>query len=354
MRRFFLLLLNEFKMFRTALVVHMIAILQPTLMYMLMAVIMVVPTFDMYVVQPETQLGQELLAAMEEVGSPIGPDYINPILVSEADPGYRQVVAVLEVDGFPTALQRYGYIDSNLVKNLRNRLTAAALVLWNQKLGSQAVTIKEHPWMPRDVPYTVYFGMAMVPLAAYLAASMIGGYLMAQEFENETILEYRLCPTSPLLLLAARITRLLLTGLVAAGILYTALGLISGVWASSTLAVFFILLPLTLVAGCIGLLAGLLTRSSLPSFLAALSSAFGFWLLGSGFGLAAGFPPAFERISRLIPNTPIVEMLFPYFYFGRQVAAYPIAALLQLIGYCLLLLALVVLVYHRRVLTRQR
>ena len=341
-------------MFRTALVVHMIAIVQPTLMYMLMSVIMVVPIFDMYVVQPETELGQDLLAAMEEVGSPIGPDYINPILISEADPGHRQVVEVLDVDGVPTALQRYGYIDSNLVKNLRNRLTAASLMLWNQKLGSQAVTIEEHPWMPRDVPYTVYFGMAMVPLAAYLAAVMIGGYLMAQEFENETILEYRLCPTSPLLLLAARITRLLLTGLVAASILYTALGLITGVWASSTLAVFIILLPLMLIAGCIGLLAGLLTRSSLPSFLVALSSAFGFWLLGSGFGLAAGFSPAFEHISRLIPNTPVIEMLFPYFYFGRQVAANPIVALLQLAGYCLALVVLVVVVYRWRVLTRQR
>jgi hypothetical protein len=47
-------------------------------------------------------------------------------------------------------------------------------------------------------------------------------------------------------------------------------------------------------------------------------------------------------------------MLFPYFYFGRQVAANPIAALLQLVGYCLILLVLVVVVYHRRVLTRQR
>lgn len=354
MRRFFLLLFNEFKMFRTAWVVHMIAIAQPTLMYLLMAGIMVIPTFDMYIVQPETELGRGLVAAMEQVGSPIGPDYINPILLSESDPGYRQVIEMVEVDGIPTAVQRYGYIDSNLVKNLRNRLTAASLLLWNQQLGERAVNIEEHPWLPEDVPYTVYFGMAMIPLAAYLAAAMIGGYLMAQEFENETILEYRLCPTSSLLLLAAKITQLLLSGLVAATILLISLGLITGVWPSSTLAVFFILLPQTLIAGCIGLLAGLLTRSSLPSFLIGLSSAFGFWLLGSGFGLAAGFSPAFERISRLIPNTPVIEMLFPYFYLGRQVAAKPLAAQWQLAGYSLVLLVLVVVVYHRRVLAKQR
>ena len=65
MRRYFLLLLNEFRLSRTALVVHLIAVLQPTLMYALMAVIMVIPTFDMYVVQPETELGQDLVAAMK-------------------------------------------------------------------------------------------------------------------------------------------------------------------------------------------------------------------------------------------------------------------------------------------------
>jgi ABC-type multidrug transport system permease subunit len=354
MRRFLLLLINEFKMSRTALVVHMIAVLQPTLMYLLMAVIMVIPVFDMYVVQPKSELGNDFIAAMEEVGSPIGPDYINPILIDKADPGHRQVIEIIDLDGKPTAIQRFGYIDSNLVKNLRNRLTAALLVLWNTELGNQAVSVTEHPWLPQDVPYTVYFGMAMIPLAVYLAAAMIGGYLMAQEFEEGTILEYRLSPTPFPLLLAAKLTRLLLTGLAAGAFLYIALGLITGVWASSTLAVFLVLIPLTIIAACIGITAGLLTKSSLPSFLAALASAFAFWLIGSGFGLAAGFSPVFERISRLIPNTAVIEMLFPYFYFGRQVAAHPLGAKIQLGGYCLALLMVVAFVYRKQVLRMKR
>jgi hypothetical protein len=354
MRRFLLILLNEFKMFRTALIIHVIAVIQPTIMYALMSVIMVVPTFDMYVVHPETALGNDLISAMERVRSPIGPDYINPLVISTADPRHRQVIEIIEESRVPTVVQRYGYIDSNLVKNLRNRLTAAALVLWNQRLGSQAISIEEYPWLPIDLPYTVYFGMAMIPLAAYLAAAMIGGYLMAGEFENNTILEYRLSPISPLLLLSAKITRLLLTGILAATILYTTLGAITGLWASSPLAVIVIILPLTLIASCIGLLAGLLLRSSLPSFLVALSTAFGFWLLGSGFGIAAGFSPAFESVSRLIPNTPVIEMLFPYFYFGRQVAANPILAKVQLAGYCVVLLTLLIFVYYWRVLAKQR
>jgi hypothetical protein len=136
--------------------------------------------------------------------------------------------------------------------------------------------------------------------------------------------------------------------------LYITLGFITGVWASSILTVFVILLPLTWIAACIGILAGILTRSSLPSFLVGLASAFVFWLLGSGFGLAAGFSPVFERVSRLIPNTPTIEMLFPYFYFDRQVAARPLAAQLQLAGYCLALFVSVVLVYRQRILKMRK
>jgi hypothetical protein len=354
MRRFFLLVLNEFRLFRTALAVHLIAVFQPTLMYVLMALIMVVPTFDMYIVQPETQLGTKLISAMHEVGSPIGADYINPIILDQPADGYRQIIEITQINDSAAALQKYSYIDSNLVKNLRNRLTAALLVMWNHELGTQAVTIHEHPWLPEDIPYTVYFGMAMIPLAAYLAAAMTGGYLIAQEFENDTILEYRLSPTPYPILLAAKLTRLLLTGLAAATILYTALGLITGVWASSTLSICIVLLPLTWIAACIGMLAGLLTKSSLPSFLIGLASAFVFWLLGSGFGLAAGFSPLFETISRFIPNTPTIEMLFPYFYFGRQVAAHPTLAYFQLGIYCILGLISVTLMYRKHILAPKR
>jgi hypothetical protein len=354
MKRFFLLLLNEFKQSRTALIVTLIGIAQPTLMFILMSDIMPVPTFNMNVVQPKTELEQNLVSAMKEVGSPVGADYINPVLVSKADPGFTQVIEVLDRDGVPTAVQHYGYIDSNAVKNLRNRLTSSLLVLWNDQLGGRAITVNEHPWLPRDIPYTVYFGMAMMPFAAYLAAAMIGGYLMAQEFENGTILEYRLCPTSLYLLLAAKITRLVLTGLMAAAFMYIALGLMTGVWASSAPVVFVILLPLILIAACIGLSAGMLTRGSLPSFLVALTSAIVFWLLGSGFGLSAGYSAIFESISRLTPNTPTVEMMFPYFYFGREVAAHPAAAQLQLVGYCLALLIMVVVIYRQQILKMQR
>ena len=131
MARFRMLLVNEFKLFRTAIPIHLVAILQPTVMYLLLTVILVHPTFDMYVDQPTTDEGRALVSAMREVGSPIGAPYINPILIDwDGESVSRQVIAVRDLGGSPTAVQHYGLIDSNLVKNLRNRLTAAALRLW--------------------------------------------------------------------------------------------------------------------------------------------------------------------------------------------------------------------------------
>jgi hypothetical protein len=211
MRHFQLLLRNEFKLFRTSAPIHLVAILQPTLMYVLMAVTLVHPTFDMNVARPATEEGQALVEAMRQVGSPIGLPYINPILV-DRDGGDvdRQVVVVENRQGQATAIQYFGLIDSNIVKNYRNRLTAAALRLWDGELAGRALVVEEHPWLPHDVPYPVYFGLAMLPLTAFLAASILGGVLTAQEFEFGTIVEYRLAPAAPTLIVGARLVRLVL------------------------------------------------------------------------------------------------------------------------------------------------
>jgi len=190
MRRFLLLLANEAKLFRTAVPLHLVAILQPSVMYLLMTLILVNPTFDMKFDRPDTKLGTDLLRVLEEVGSPVGPSYVRPVLVDwNGETVRRQVVEIEEHRGVPTAVQYYGLIDSNMVKNFRNRLTAAALGLWNRELGNRAVTIEQHPWLPRDVSYNVYFGMAMLTMAVFLAVSILGGFLTAQEFEFGTIVE---------------------------------------------------------------------------------------------------------------------------------------------------------------------
>jgi hypothetical protein len=349
MTRFRLLLLNEFRLARTALPIHLVAILQPSIMFLLMSLILVDPTFDMNVVHSETDEGRALVTAMREVGSPIGAPYINPIMVNveEAD-GLPQVIVVETRDGVPTAVQRFGLIDSNQVKNMRNRLTAAALRLWNAALGGRAVTIKERPWLPRDVPYAVYFGIAMLPLAAFLAAMFIGGILTAQDFEFGTIAEYRLAPAAPALVLGARLTRLVLSALVSAGLLLIVVGWRTGAWPDSPWRVGLILLPVAITAGSLGITAGLFLRRSLPTLVVGLLTSLGGWILGSAFGLAAGFGGSYEQISRLTPNTHAVELLFPRYY-GAAVGS-PHLSVVVLVLLSVGMLALTVLAYHWRVL----
>jgi hypothetical protein len=319
MKRLLLTLKNDLKLVRTSIPVHLIAMLQPTVMYLLMSVILVYPTFDMYVTRPTTEAGISLVAAMREVGSPIGLPYINPILIDVVEPeSVRQVVTVKEREGKTLAVQDYGLIDSNMVKNFRNRLTAAALRVWNKSLGDQAIQIEEHPWLPEDKPYTLFFGMAMLPLTAAVAASMVGGILIAQDFEYGTIQEYQLAPAPALLVISARLIRLVFLSLISTTILLVTLKCIAGVWPEPVWKVGLIIIPAGVIAGCLGMIAGLLFKKSIPAFIVGLVTSFVGWLLGSAFGLAAGFNRIYEFVSRLTPNTHAVELLYPL-YFGGNV-----------------------------------
>ncbi|MGC9333086.1 MAG: hypothetical protein ACP5JJ_02990 [Anaerolineae bacterium] len=308
MARFRLLLRSELRLFRTAIPIHVVAILQPTILYLVMSVVLVHPTFEMNVTWPTTGTGRDLVEAMRHVGSPIGLPYIEPVLMTfQGGQVARQVVVVENPDGWPTAVQHFGLIDSNLVKNYRNRLTAAGLRLWNESLGRYAVAIEEHAWLPRDMPYTVYFGMALLPMTAFVAASFLGAVLMAQEFEFRTLLEYRLAPLASVWILGARLMRLLLAALISASILSIAIGLRTGVWPDRPWLVALILLPVGIIAGCLGTLAGLVMRRTIPAFLVGLVASFVGWIMGSAFGLAAGFGGWYERISRLTPFTHAVS-----------------------------------------------
>ena len=349
MKRFLYLLANELKLFRTSIPVHLVAVLQPAVLYLLMSSLLVHPTFDVFMAQPTTVEGQKLAAAMGEVGSPIGEPYIALHFVEGIDPSQseRQVIRVEDRQGRPTAVQRFGLVDSNMVKNFRNRLTASALRVWNANLGNQAVILEEHPWLPKDVSYLVYFGMAMLPIAAALGPCILGGLLTAQEFETGTILEARLAPVKMEMILGARLVRLTLFGLLGAGVALLGMGWLNHYWPESLGMVALILLPVAVIYGCVGVIAGLHFRKAIPSFLIGLVVPMVGWLLGSAFGLSGGFSVGYEAISRLTPNTHAVELLFPY-YFGAAVRQ-PWISSLVLTLMSLAMILITGLVYRARV-----
>ena len=349
MKRFLLLFMSELRLFRTNIPVHLVAVLQPTLMYLLLSIILVHPTFDMYMAHPVTTEADALAAAMGEIGSPIGEPYIRLHLVENIRPGkgQQQVVNVEYREGGATAVQRFSLIDSNMVKNFRNRLTSAALRVWNDALGDRAVTVLEHPWLKRDVSYLVYFGMAMLPISTAVGTSILGGILTAQEFENGMVLEARLSPIASAMILGARLTRLVVFGLLGAGLTLLALGWRTGEWPGSFWQVFLTLLPLAIIYGGIGMIAGLHFQRTIPAFLIGLVVSMVGWLLGSAFGLAGGFSPGYALISRFTPNTHAVELIFPQF-FGAQVGD-PLISALILTGMTLGMLLTIFLVYQKRV-----
>ena len=352
MKRFLFLLINEFKLARTVIPVHLIAMLQPALMYALMTSVLVHPTFDVKILEPTPPVGEQLIQAMADVKTPAGVPYINPILIDDAAEASSQWITVETIDNQPVAVQHYRLIDSNMVKNYRNRLTAAALVMWQESLGEKGVRVVERPLLPTDVPYTIFFGMAMLPMTTMLAAALIGAFTTAQEFEYDTMREYRLAPIQAIPILAARLLRLVLTGWAAATILMICIGWISGWWPDSFLAIGMILLPIGIVGGCLGVIAGLVTKSSLPSFLIGLAVTFVMWLLGGAFGLVQGFSDAYAAISYFIPNAHAVQLLFPHYYgIGVGDSGFSIG---YLIASSIVMLTIAVFAYHRHIVLRQR
>jgi hypothetical protein len=348
MARWLLLLRNEFRLVRSTLLIHALVVAQPTLFFLLMAGVMVHPTFDMAVERPSSALGETLVAAMAEVGSPIGDRYIRPIVIDAgAEPGYRQVVRVEQRPDGPVAIQEFDLIDSNLVKNYRNRLTAAGLRLWNQALDGRAITLREHPWLPRDVPFIAYYGLALLPLAAFIAGTFIGGVQTAQDFELRMILEYRLASLSATPVVLARLARIAAWALLSCGLLLLAVGLVSGIWPAAPALAALALLPVAIMAGCLGILAGLLVQRTIPTFVIALTTSLGSWLLGGAFGLPAGFGGLYEQLSRWSPVTYAVDLLFLQYY--GIVTARPADDWLILGAGAVAMTLLTIAVYRRRV-----
>jgi hypothetical protein len=348
MKRTVYSLRNELNLFRTSIPIHLVAMIQPAVFYLLMSAILVHPTFDMNVDRPSTQLGWELVAAMKKVGSPIGSPYIKPVIVAASDSdGLRQVITIENQNGDETITQHYGLIDSNIVKNFRNRLTAAALKLWNRELMDRAIQVEEHPLLAEDMPYTVYFGMALLPMAVTLTASIVGGVQTAQEFEYNTILEYRLAPAPVGIVVGARLIRLVIISFISGSILLIAIGLVSGIWPQALIKVVLTLLPMGVIAGSLGIIVGLLAQKSIPALLVGLVTSFTSYLMGSAFGLAAGFNQTYEFVSRITPNTHTVELLYPRYFHTR--VGNPWISIIYLTTLSLCLVLLTMLVYRQRV-----
>jgi hypothetical protein len=179
-----------------------------------------------------------------------------------------------------------------------------------------------------------------------LAGTFMGSVLITQDLESGTALEYQLSPLAPTLILAARLVRLVLSSLLAAGLLLAVTGATTGVWPGSVWRFVWVTTLVGAVAGSLGLLAGLWLRRTIPAFVLSLGLCIAAWIFGGAFGLPSGFGGAFEAISRLMPTTYAVDLLFPTVY-GVEIGN-PVRAAWVLALFALALVGLVVATYHRR------
>jgi len=340
MRRFLTLLRVELVMARMSLPVHLVAAIQPTVFFFLLALILVNPSMTMIGASSEDERAQAFYWELDNLHSPEGVTYVDLELVdTDSGSGLEQFISFEDLGDQLQITQAFGLIDSNRVKNYRNRLTAAALQVWNEKLQIKAVNIVERPWLENERAFSVYFGLALLPFAVILSSAIVGAVSGAQEFEKETITEVRLAPVFGWLPLAARIGRLGILSSISVGLLLVALGLTTGVWPSSLLRLFFILLLLALIGAALGITLGMVFKKTMPAYVGALSLAISGWIFGGGLGLPSGFGGIYETISYLTPNANAIYLIFPEFYgktVGNQVLA--VVALLVILVLMLVLM----------------
>ena len=77
-----------------------------------------------------------------------------------------------------------------------------------------------------------------------------------------------------------------------------AIWLVNDVWQTAVWRVVVTILPVGNIAGSLGIIMGILFQRGIPAFLIGLIFSFVSWLVGSAFGLAAGFSNTYEFVSR--------------------------------------------------------
>jgi len=321
-RRFWWLLQAEFRLTRGLLVFHFIGIMMPLIDFLLLSQLAPPVTFTMYTATDGSPQAARLVTAMAALradGVPDGPFYIDPQPLpagAQLGSSIQDLVEMQAQEDRLLVTHRYANIDSNLVKNYRNRLTGAALDVWEEELGARAVTLELEPRYAIEPSFTRYFTMGLLVMAVFVSSVFIGAPLVAKDFEDGTILEARLSPVSPALILAARLVRVMLTSLVAVGLAAGLAGLYLGVWPSDGWRFAGLMVLYTVITASFGLTVGLLVRKILPAFLIGLVTTLVLWLVGGGFALPVILGPALQVVSRFAPTTYMMQLLFPLYYPG--------------------------------------
>ena len=129
--------------------------------------------------------------------------------------------------------------------------------------------------------------------------------------------------------------------------LLVTVSVVTGYWPAALWKVVLIILPISLISGGLGIITGLVIQKTIPCFMIALITSFVSWIIGSAFGLAAGFGRGYAITSLFAPNSCAVELLFLE-YFGTPVGD-SLVSIAALVLMSMGVIFFSILVYRQRV-----
>ncbi|MDR6938699.1 ABC transporter permease [Arcanobacterium hippocoleae] len=192
-------------------------------------------------------------------------------------------------------------VNANMTKNYANRLTGAAVNYINQHLDAGTVEIVEQTRYQVDIGWDTSFAVNTIIFGAILAGFLFGQLSMTNEWENSTTKLLALSPKPASMIAGGKIIAALIKSAVATAVLVTVIAFmfslpINHPWhlvgAATLLAATF---------ACLGLVLGIIVRSTMTAFLVSLVISLSLWVAGGGFGDLSYFGSLTQTIGMLNP-----------------------------------------------------
>lgn len=353
MKRLGLVIKKELLSVKANLPFNLVTVLSPILFFLMFALMLAQDISLPVVVHPgpdQSELSEHIAGFSTPGGTPYFTTVVSPEPLERT--GYANKIEVEEEPGLAGGIitgrivQYFEDVNSNMTKNFRNRLTGAVSSYLGGYLGGGAISVEEITQYPRDIPWSVSFGASTLAMGILLAGLLFGSLSFTQEWEQEVHKFLTLSPVKPWWVLGGKMVAGVLKGLLATLLFLGVLGLLTRAiparWGLLTGTI-------VLAYGCmvsLGMLVGILSRSTLVSFLVSLVGTLALWIAGGGFGSMAVFGQWMYRLSLLNPATHTLDLV-RYVYFGGSARIH--AGVTALIISNLVVTSLLYVAYSRKV-----
>lgn len=234
-------------------------------------------------------------------------------------------------------------VNSNMTKNYANRLTGATVNYLHEHLDAGTVEVVERTRYQADIPWDISFAVNTVVFGAMLAGLLFGLLSMTSEWENSTTKLLALCPKPAALIAGGKIIAAFIKSVLALAVLASVIALMFPLKMDHPWNLVSAAALLSVTFTGLGLILGLVVRSTMTAFLASLVISLSLWVAGGGFGDLSYFGSVTQTIGALNPATYGLNAT-RYAYFGGLLQ--PISLPLLTAG-AIIVAAITVIVFSR-------